>query len=58
VNGMDLNDARVLITLVALVTFIGIVVWAYSRHRKHNFDKAARMVLDDEEPVETDRSVK
>ena len=45
-------------TLVALVTFIGIVVWAYSGHRKHNFDKAARMVLDDEEPVETDRSVK
>ena len=57
-NGMDLNDARVLMTLVALVTFIGIVVWAYSGHRKHNFDKAARMALDDEEPVETDRSVK
>jgi len=58
VNGMDLNDARVLITLVALVTFIGIVVWAYSGSRKKSFDKAARMALEDEEPVETDRSDK
>jgi cytochrome c oxidase cbb3-type subunit 4 len=55
---MDLNDARVLITLVALVTFIGIVVWAYSGSRKKSFDKAARMALEDEEPVETDRSDK
>jgi len=58
VNGMDLNDARILMTLIALVTFICIVVWAYSGGRKQNFDKAARMALEDEEPVETDRSVK
>jgi len=58
VNGMDLNDVRILMTLVALVTFIGIVVWAYSGRRKRSFDKAARMALEDEEPVETDRSVK
>jgi len=58
VNGMDLNDARVLITLVALVTFIGIVVWAYSGSRKKSFDKAARMALDDEEPIEPNRSGK
>jgi cytochrome c oxidase cbb3-type subunit IV len=55
---MDLNDARVLITLVALVTFIGIVVWAYSSRRKQNFDKASRMALDDEEPTEPNRSDK
>ena len=55
---MDLNDARVLMTLVALATFMGIVVWAYSDRRKQNFDKAARMVLDDEEPMEPNRSGK
>ena len=55
---MDLNDARVLMTLVALTTFIGIVVWAYSDHRKQNFDKAARMALEDEEPIEPNRSGK
>ena len=55
---MDLNDARILMTLIALVTFIGIVVWAYSGDRKQNFDKAARMALEDEEPIETNRSGK
>ena len=55
---MDLNDARVLMTLVALTTFIGIVVWAYSDRRKQNFDRAARMVLEDEEPTDLNRSGK
>ena len=55
---MDLNDARIVVTLVALVTFLGIVVWAYSGRRKQSFDKAARMALEDEEPVESNRSGK
>jgi cytochrome c oxidase cbb3-type subunit 4 len=55
---MDLNDARSLMTVVALVTFIGIVVWAYSDRRKQNFDRAARMALEDEEPIESNRSGK
>lgn len=55
---MDLNDARSLMTLVALVTFLGIVVWAYSGRRKQNFDRAARMVLEDEEPIGPNRSGK
>ncbi|MEO8507745.1 MAG: CcoQ/FixQ family Cbb3-type cytochrome c oxidase assembly chaperone [Betaproteobacteria bacterium] len=28
-------------TVVSFVTFIGIVVWAYSRKRKRSFDEAA-----------------
>ena len=55
---MDLNDARSLMTLVALVTFIGIVVWAYGRGRQQDFDRAARMALDDEEPGEPNGSGK
>jgi cytochrome c oxidase cbb3-type subunit 4 len=30
-----------IMTLIAFVTFIGIVVWAYSRKRKKDFDEAA-----------------
>ena len=40
---MDINDLRVVITVLAFVAFIGIVVWAYSRKRKHDFDEAARL---------------
>jgi cytochrome c oxidase cbb3-type subunit 4 len=28
-------------TLVTFVTFVGIVFWAWSRKRKHEFDEAA-----------------
>ncbi len=30
-----------LMTVVSFVTFIGIVIWAYSRRRKRAFDEAA-----------------
>jgi cytochrome c oxidase cbb3-type subunit 4 len=30
-----------IMTLVAFITFVGIVVWAYSRKRKHAFEAAA-----------------
>ena len=30
-----------IMTVIAFVTFIGIVVWAYSRKRKSAFDEAA-----------------
>jgi cytochrome c oxidase cbb3-type subunit 4 len=40
---MDINDLRVVITIVTFVAFIGIVALAYSRKRKHDFDEAARL---------------
>lgn len=36
-------------TVVLFIVFIGIVIWAYSRGRKKDFDEAARLALDDEE---------
>ena len=30
-----------IMTLIAFITFIGIVVWAYSRKRKADFEEAA-----------------
>ncbi len=48
---MDLNDVRVLWTLLSFVTFVGIAVWAYSGSRKHQFEEAAMLPLDDDYPV-------
>ena len=46
---MDINDARALMTVLAFVSFLGIVFWAYSGKRKARFDEAARLPFDDDE---------
>jgi len=38
-------------TVIAMAVFIGIVIWAYSSHRKNEFDQASRIVQDDDRPV-------
>ena len=35
-------------TIVVMVTFLGIVAWAYSSKRKSSFDEAARLPFDDD----------
>ena len=34
---MDINDIRAWQTAVLLISFIGIVIWAYSKRRKSDF---------------------
>ncbi|MFT5448007.1 MAG: cytochrome c oxidase cbb3-type subunit 4 [Gammaproteobacteria bacterium] len=36
-------------TAALLVTFIGIVIWAYSSTRNEEFEEAARLALDEDE---------
>ncbi len=36
-------------TAALFVTFIGIIIWAYSSTRKEDFEEAARLPLDDDE---------
>ena len=48
---MDINDLRTISTLLAFVAFVGLVGWAYSSKRKRDFDEAAMLPLDDDEPV-------
>ncbi|MCX7897748.1 MAG: cbb3-type cytochrome c oxidase subunit 3 [Rhodocyclaceae bacterium] len=50
---MDINDLRSVITVLAFVTFIGIVAWAWSSRQKAVFDEAARLPLEDDEPPTT-----
>jgi cytochrome c oxidase cbb3-type subunit IV len=40
---VDLNDLRIIVTVVSMLTFVGIVVWAYSRRNRASFDEAARL---------------
>lgn len=44
---MDIYTVYGLITLLLLVLFLGIVVWAYSGRRKQAFDEAAQLALDE-----------
>ncbi len=46
---MDINDIRSLVTVLAFLSFVGIVAWAYSGKRKAGFDAAARLPLDEED---------
>lgn len=45
---MDINDFRVIFTVVSFVTFTGIVFWAYSGRSKDGFDEAARLPFEEE----------
>ena len=40
---MDVNDLRTLVTVLSLIGFIGIVVWAWSRRNAKRFDEAANL---------------
>jgi cytochrome c oxidase cbb3-type subunit 4 len=39
-------------TIVVMVIFFGILVWAFSRKRKQEFDDAAHLPIDDDDSVE------
>jgi cytochrome c oxidase cbb3-type subunit IV len=42
---MDINTLRSLVTVVSLLVFLGIVVWAVSARNKKIFDQAAQLPL-------------
>lgn len=50
---MDINDLRSVVTVVSLLTFLGIVWWAYGvKSNKRRFEEAANLPFAD---VEADR---
>ena len=55
---MELNDLRILVTVTAFLTFVGIVAWTYSGRRKQAYEEAARMALDDDQPRQQNGSGK
>jgi cytochrome c oxidase cbb3-type subunit IV len=45
---MDINDLRIVVTLLSFAVFIGIVVWAWSARNRKAFDEAAMLPFADE----------
>lgn len=42
-------------TIVVMITFLGIVVWAFSSKRKSAFDEAARLPFEDDESTDNNK---
>lgn len=40
---MDINTLRSAVTVVSLIAFLGIAVWAWSRRNQASFDEAAQL---------------
>ena len=45
---MDINDLRGFLTVVLLLSFIGLWVWAWSSRRKDDFDASASLPLEED----------
>lgn len=52
---MDINMIRAGVTVAALITFLGIVAWAWSSRRRADFEAAARLPLDEGDESATAR---
>ena len=48
---MIATTLHIIWTLVAFTFFIGVVIWAWSGKRKHDFEALARLPLEDDQPV-------
>lgn len=55
---MSIGTIRGLLTLATFAAFIALWIWAWSKHRKEEFDAAARLPLEpgDHPNVHGDRS--
>jgi cytochrome c oxidase cbb3-type subunit 4 len=45
-----LGVLRGVATLLAMIAFVGVCVWAYSSQRRNRFDAAAQMPLEEDQP--------
>ena len=45
---MDLNDVRVVLTVLGLLGFLAIVAWAYSKSARKGFKEASELPFADE----------
>jgi cytochrome c oxidase cbb3-type subunit 4 len=43
---LDFNTLRSVVTVISLITFIGIMVWTYSRRHADDFETAANLPFD------------
>ena len=43
---MDINLLRSIVTVITLITFVGIVIWDWSGRNRARFEEAARLPLE------------
>ena len=48
---MIATTLHIIWTVIALILFVGIVVWAWSGQRKQEFEMLAHLPLEDDQPV-------
>ena len=48
---MNSGNLSGVMTILAFVAFLGVVYWAFSAKRKADFDAAARLPLEDNQPT-------
>ena len=53
---MNVTLLQTVWTVIAFVVFVGIVIWAWSSRRHDDFEKASRMALDDDKPIDSSDS--
>jgi len=53
---MDYSLIQSIWTIVVMVLFVGIVVWAWSSKRKKHFDEAANLPFTEDDMTSVDRS--
>lgn len=46
---MDINTYRGILTILVMVGFISLILWAYSKKQKDSFDEAANLPFADED---------
>ena len=54
---MDVDDLRIIVTVLAFAAFLGVVAWAYGRGSRRAFDEASRLPFaGDEQDGAADRT--
>jgi len=46
---MDINDLRSIVTVVSLLTFLGVIWFAYAKGNQKRFDEAAQLPFAEED---------
>lgn len=54
---MDINVIRGITTIMALVAFLAVVYWAWSKRQKGSFSEAANQLFNPEEEAIHNRSI-
>lgn len=52
---MDQGTMQGIGTILAMIAFLGVCWWAFSKHKKKDFDEASHLPFDDDELTSSDR---